>query len=228
MKTTKKNKGLFPERIFPMLGNSGKEPFNNPDWLYEIKWDGYRVLAEVHNGKAKLYTKDGKDCTNKYMLVANELEGQKDMILDGEVVVLDVNGKPDYNALQSYDGKGDLVYYTFDLLYYEGVIYLNKPLLQRKEMLLHVLKKESILTYSDHFDDGVELFHHMQQLGLEGMVAKRKESIYRPRMKSKDWINIKVKDKRIVQTVEPKKIPDVYDALTAEIKRVRENRLKQT
>ncbi len=82
-----------------------------------------------------------------------------------------------------------------------------------------------MLTYSDHFDDGIELFNHIKQLGLEGIVAKRKESMYQPGKKSKDWVNIKVKEKRIAQTVEPKKLPDVYDAVMAEIKTVREKHL---
>ncbi len=221
MPKTKKLKAPFPDRIYPMLASSAKEPFTNKDWLYEIKWDGYRMLAEVQKGKVILYFKDGKECTSQYKLIANELEGQPDLILDGEVVVLGENGKPDYNALQNYNGKGDLVYYIFDLLYLDGKSYLNKSLLYRKEMLLHVLKKESMLTYSDHFDDGIELFNHMKELGLEGIVAKRKESMYQPGKKSKDWVNIKVKEKRLVQTVEPKKLPDVYDALMAEIKKVR-------
>lgn len=225
MPKTKKLNAPFPDRIYPMLASLAKEPFIGENWLYEIKWDGYRILAEVQKGKVILYFKDGKECTSQYKLIANELEGQPDLILDGEVVVLDENGKPDYNALQNYNGKGDLVYYIFDLLYLDGESYLNKPLLYRKEMLLHVLKKESMLTYSDHFDDGIELFNHIKQLGLEGIVAKRKESMYQPGKKSKDWVNIKVKEKRIPQTVEPKKMPDVYDAVMAEIKKVREKRL---
>lgn len=179
--------------IKPMLATSAKAPVTSKGWLFEIQWDGYRVIATVEKGKASLSNINGDDLTNQFKLITNELEGQPDMAIDGEVVVLDDNGKPDFSLLESYAGKGDLVYYVFDLLSLEGESYLNRPLIQRKEMLLHVLKKESILTYNDDFTDGRGLFEQVSLLGLEGIVCKRKGSIYEPGFKSKDWIAVKAK-----------------------------------
>ena len=144
-----------PPKISPMLATLVREPFSDPDWVYEVKWDGYRIIGYVQNGKATLYSRGGQDYTSKYKAVANELAGLEDCVIDGEVVVFNPEGRPDLGALQNYHGKGDIAYYVFDLLYFEGESYLNKPLLQRKEILLHVITKENILHYSDHFDDGI-------------------------------------------------------------------------
>ena len=84
-----------------------------------------------------------------------------------------------------------IVYYVFDLLYFDGESYLNSPLIERKEMLLHAITKENVLTYSDHFDDGIRLFEEIQKLVMEGIVAKRKESVYQPGKRSNDWLKIK-------------------------------------
>ncbi len=216
---------LFSGPVSPMLALSVKEPFTDPEWLYEIKWEGYRVIAQVRNGKTTLYSSKGEDLTDTYKLIVNEFEGQPDLIVDGEVVVLDQDGKPDYNALQHYNGKGDLVYYIFDLLYYEDESYLNKPLIQRKEMLLHVIKKESILTYNDHFDNGIGLSEQIKKLGLEGIVAKKKESIYKPGEQSKDWLTVKIvkrqQEKKVTTAV-----PDVYADMIKEIARIRAKRAR--
>ena len=186
----------FPTKLSPMLATLVKEPFNDPDWVYEIKWDGYRIIAYVQNGKATLYSRGGQDYTSKYKAVANELSGLEDCVIDGEVVVFNPEGRPDFGALQNYQGKGDIAFYIFDLLYFDGESYLDKPLLQRKETLLHVITKETILHYSDHFDDGIALFEQMQKLNLEGIIAKQKESIYQPGKRSSDWLKIKISKRR--------------------------------
>lgn len=225
MAKSKSYKSPFPERIPAMLATIVKEPFTDPDWLYEIKWNGCRIVAEVRNGKAALYSQEGQDYTDKYRLIVNELEGQPDLVVDGVIVVLDDNGIPDFDALQHYNGRGDLVYYIFDLLYFDGESYIKRPLIQRKEMLLHVIKKESILTYSDHFDDGKALFEQIKLLGLEGIIAKRKESIYQPGERSKDWIQVKITKPPKVK--KPKSlIPDIYNDVIKEIERVREKKLR--
>jgi len=164
--------------------------------VYEIKWDGYRIIAHVQDGKVKLYSRGGQDYTSRYPAVVEELSGLKDCVIDGEIVVLDEDGKPDFSALQNYHGSGDIVYYLFDLLYFEGESYLRKTLLQRKEMLLHVITKEHFLTYSDHFDSGTRLLEGIQGLGLEGIVAKHKESLYQPGQRSRDWLKIKINQRK--------------------------------
>ena len=97
-----------------MLATQANEPFTDPKWLYEIKWDRYHIIAHVRNGQATLYSREGQNYTSKYKLVANEFIGQPDMIVNGEVVVLNENGRPDFGALQNYRGSRNLVYYIFD------------------------------------------------------------------------------------------------------------------
>jgi len=206
----------------PMLPASTKEPFNDPGWFYEIKWDGLRIIAEVKKGKALLYDKDGNDCTSRYKLVTNELQGLKDCILDGEIVILDENGRPDFEALQNYRGKGDIVYYVFDLLYLDGESYIQRPLIQRKEMLLHAISKIEILTYNDDFENGVGLYERLKEMGMEGVVAKRKESVYQPGKRSKDWLSIKTAKRREIKKVIPKSIPDIQDVIRKNIMQNRE------
>jgi bifunctional non-homologous end joining protein LigD len=91
--------------------------------------------------------------------------------------VLDDNGYPDFSALQNYQGSGDIVYYIFDLLYFDGEDLMNRPLLQRKELLLNAITKENILTYSDHFPDGIALFEKMKEFGLEGLSPRGKTAL---------------------------------------------------
>ena len=185
-------KSPFPKVIKPMLATLMEKPFNKPGWIYELKWDGYRVVAMIQNGKIMLRSREAQDYTSRYPALAQALSSfKKEMVLDGEVVVLDDNGQPDFNELQRYNGSQPLLYYAFDLLWLDGYSLLGLPLSERKQLLETLIQDDSIVRYSDHFEDGVALFDHVQSLGLEGIVAKKNDSHYLPGKRVNSWLKIK-------------------------------------
>jgi bifunctional non-homologous end joining protein LigD len=182
----------FPSSIKPMLCTLIKEPFNDVRYTYEIKWDGYRAIAFVRNGKVRLDSRGGLDFTKKYPSITAALTALgDDMIIDGEVVFLNEAGKPDFDALQKVNGqKSNVVFYAFDLLWYRNKNQMPLSLTERKQVLRKVLGGNEVIRYSDEFDDGLLLFNKAQELGLEGIVAKQKSSPYIPDDRSRKWLKI--------------------------------------
>lgn len=181
--------------IRPMLARVRDEPFDHPDWLFEVKWDGYRTLAEVRAGCIELYSRKGLKVGKKYISIVKELEKLKyHAILDGELVVLDEEGHASFQDLQHYEANQDrlLCYYAFDLLYLEGRELYETPLKQRKEMLKEILPDSFTILYSDHITGrGKEFFEMLRNRNIEGMMAKHAESPYRPGRRSEAWLKIK-------------------------------------
>ncbi len=131
----------MPVHVKPMLATLVEKPFDRPGWLFEIKWDGYRALAEVKGGAVRLYSRNDKTLNAQFAPVAEALAGLPfDALLDGEIVVLDNAGKADFQLLQNYlrSGRGELVYYVFDLLHYNGRDLRVLPLIRRKSILRQV------------------------------------------------------------------------------------------
>lgn len=183
-----KKPGNLP-RPEPMLATIASNPFNDSDWLYEVKWDGYRVLSTVSKNDVKLYSRNGLDYTKTYALVSEDLKSSNhELVLDGEIVVLNENGIPDYDALQAYNGKQQLIYYVFDILYADGKDLKPMPLVKRKELLEQLLPAGDSIRYSDSFEDGVALYEQAKQLGLEGVVGKKKSARYEAGKRSKNWL----------------------------------------
>lgn len=181
-----------PAVIKPMLATLIKEPFNDDQYVYEVKWDGYRIIAFVNNGVVKLQSRGGEDYTRKYPQIAKALKQlDVDCIVDGEIVYLNAEGKPDFDALQKVNGRSaPVVYYAFDLLWKDRADLMSKPLIERKAALRDVFPDSDILKYSDHFDDGILLFDHVRKIGLEGIVAKRKDSSYIENDRSRKWLKV--------------------------------------
>lgn len=181
--------------IVPMFAQLGDQPFDDPDWLYEIKWDGYRAIAEVVNGSVSLYSRNGLSFNLLYPAIVEELEKFKDdVILDGEIVVLDKNNRPSFQKLQQYGDHPDvaLVYYVFDCLSYQGKDLKSLPLLERKKIAEKVLKKKEVVRYSDHVNGkGKAFFEKIVAMDMEGMIAKRAASLYHPGKRTGDWMKIK-------------------------------------
>lgn len=179
----------------PMLAQIHGEPFNDPDWLFEIKWDGYRAVAEVSKGGVRLYSRNGLSFLRLYPAVAEALKKIKDnVILDGEIVVLNKDNKPDFQKLQQYDHNPSLQiqFHVFDCLSFNGKSLLNLPLIERKEIARQVLPESKILKYSDHVvGSGIDFFSGVAKMDLEGMIAKRASSVYTPGKRSRDWLKIK-------------------------------------
>jgi bifunctional non-homologous end joining protein LigD len=180
--------------ISPMLATIHDEPFDDAEWIFEIKWDGYRAVAEVGK-QVRFYSRNGLSFDRLYPKVTNELGKIKTpAILDGEVVVINEKGKPDFQKLQQYDMHPNLtiVYYTFDCMAVNGKSILNLPLIERKEILKALLPKSKIIQYSDHIvEKGIDCFHYAVKLDVEGIIAKRANSFYTPGKRSRDWLKIK-------------------------------------
>lgn len=178
----------------PMLATIHDEPFDGSDWIFEIKWDGYRAVAETGK-EVQLYSRNGLSFLRLYPAVAAELEKiSDDAILDGEIVVLNEKNKPDFQKLQQYDHNPSLPiqYHVFDCLSYQGKSIMHLPLLERKEILKKVLPKSKIIRYSDHVNgDGIKFFSKVVEMGLEGVIAKRASSTYQSGKRSRDWLKIK-------------------------------------
>jgi bifunctional non-homologous end joining protein LigD len=195
-----KPKTNIPKDIKPMLAKIVEKPFDDKNWLFEIKWDGYRALATVDHGKAKLVSRNNLSLNTSFPSIVDLLEKyiHNDVILDGELVNIK-NNKVSFDLIKKGDKK-DIFYQVFDLLYIDGEDLRNLPLIERKErleILLAPLKKTNI-KYCDHIvEAGTALFKEAENLGLEGIMAKK---IYSPyvQARSSDWLKIKVRQEKKV------------------------------
>ena len=185
-----------PWAVKPMLCTLVTKPFDRQDWLFEIKWDGFRAIGSKHAGKIDLYSRNQLNFLERFTPVAEALgELTHDVILDGEIVVVDDDGRAHFEWLQNWraEPKGHLQYHTFDILWCDGRDVRTMPLRQRKALLKAVLPPRStVLLFSDDVETkGTELFAEMQRRGLEGMVAKNGASEYREDMRGGDWLKVK-------------------------------------
>ncbi len=190
-------KAKFPGHYQPMLASLAKEPFDDDNWLYEIKWDGYRALAAVRKGQVELYSRNDIDLGPRYAEIVEDLgKIAADVVLDGEVVVLDSQGRSDFQALQNYGHthEGQLVYYVFDVLYYQGYDLTKVPLLERKQLLQKLVPVRSRIVFSDHIvGQGTQFFKLAKDRKLEGIIAKKAQGTYQPGARNGDWLKIKLR-----------------------------------
>lgn len=182
--------------IVPMMAQSAAKPFDSPDWIFEIKWDGYRAVADLRDGGVQLYSRNGLDFSQKFKKVANALKIQgHDMVLDGEIVMYDDQGKPNFQWLQKVGEMSNpvLVYQVFDLLYLNGHSTENLSVLQRKELLKDALTENDVIKYCDHVAEKGEDFYRLAEAnGLEGIIAKKADSTYHEGSRSAEWLKIKL------------------------------------
>jgi bifunctional non-homologous end joining protein LigD len=218
-----------------MLATPGEQPFEDANWLHEVKWDGYRVQAVVRGGRARLWTRKRADGATYFP----ELSGPApwidatDAVVDGEVVALGPDGNPSFSALQERTGmvgleartgrrrprgpssraadddsdggtgpKAPIAYQVFDLLYLDGESLLDVPLETRKRLLRRVLRPHPIVQFAVHvLGEGSAFLDAALAGGLEGVVAKRRTSRYRPGQRSPDWVKIKARAEQDVAIV---------------------------
>lgn len=181
----------------PMLAKIAATVPNHADWLYEPKYDGYRVLAKVNKGKAEMISRNGNSFTKQYATLIKELEQiTDDVILDGEVVIEDKQGVSNFQLLQNYTSthEGTLKYYIFDILFVNGYALSELTLLQRKELLdsffegysfKHIIKSAVVV------GKGKELLKKLASKGYEGIIAKNGAGLYYPGKRSDNWLKIK-------------------------------------
>src|SRR5579864_2908785 len=196
----------MPAKINPMLASIVEKPFDDPNWLFEIKWDGYRAVSFIENGDVRLVSRNQNDLSPRYPELQDlpSFVNAESAILDGEVVVLDEQGRPSFSLMQQRTGirshgrqgapRGDLpiMYFVFDILYLDNYDLRRVNLDNRKRVLREVLRDGEIVRFSDHYaGEGVALFNAAKEKGLEGIIAKKRNSCYEER-RSRDWLKIKI------------------------------------
>jgi bifunctional non-homologous end joining protein LigD len=183
----------MPGNIAPMALTLTHEPFNDREWQFEIKWDGFRTLAYCSDDRVNLLSRRNNNFNKRFSSIKSELEHMKlNAIIDGEVVVLDEDGSPNFSNIISTSQKALVVFYAFDILWCNDRNVLDLPLVQRRKILKSILGKSEIVRFSDHIDEkGIELFHLVEKHRVEGVVAKHKQSIYSPGYRTNQWLKIK-------------------------------------
>lgn len=181
--------------IAPMLAGVSKQAFDDPEWIYEIKWDGYRAIAEITDDNVLFYSRNGIDLSQRFPSIYEQLKKIKHVcIIDGEIVLFNEHNQPDFQKLQHYENHQEypLAFYVFDMLELDGKNMEDLPLIDRKKLLKKMLGRNRHIKYCDHVEEkGVEFFALAQQQGLEGIIAKNKQSTYSRGYRSKQWLKIK-------------------------------------
>ena len=193
--TSKGETTPFPADITPMLATLVDEPVEDEGWMYEVKWDGFRAIGYVNKGTVDLRSRNNKSFNEKFYPVFAALhKWNADIVVDGEIVVVNNKGVPDFSALQNWrsEADGQLAYYLFDLLWLDGKDYMGVPLIERRNKLREVAPKEGLIKLSENFEaTGSEFFALADKMGLEGIMAKKADSLYIPGARSKAWLKIK-------------------------------------
>ncbi len=199
-------RAAWPSAPKPMMATLSRQPFSHPAWLFEPKLDGVRALACVRDGAARLIGRSGREATDQYPALAKELAAQPahEVIFDGEIVAFDDDGRPSFETIQQRlnltrpadiqraDVEVPVVYYAFDLLYLDGYDLRAAPLEQRRALLARALLPTGRVRPLEHFEsDGDSAFEAAREHGLEGIVAKKRDSRYQSGRRSRDWLKIK-------------------------------------
>ena len=185
----------FPNNLSPMLATIVDKPFDKEGWQYEIKWDGYRALAFCNKDKVELKSRNDQSFNAKFYPVHKALQlWNISAVVDGEVVVLNEDGKPNFGALQNWRSEADgaLYFYVFDLLWINGKDLQQLPLSERRNLLKQIIPEIDLIRLSENFEvNGIELFETAKKMGLEGIIAKKADSVYSAGNRSKNWLKIK-------------------------------------
>jgi bifunctional non-homologous end joining protein LigD len=195
-------KSEAPKDIKPMKATLVNGPFDDPDWLYEVKWDGYRAIAILDKKGAELISRNNLPFTKYYPINKILKDWKINAVIDGEILVLNDKGISDFGALQNWrsEADGNLVYYVFDILWYEGRNLMELPLIQRLAILKEILPTDDdrIRQSKVFAASGIEFFAAAEKLGLEGIIAKKASSAYTSDLRSKEWLKIKVQRRQEV------------------------------
>ena len=178
-----------------MLAKETDTPFDDKNWIYEIKWDGYRAISDIKKGVIELYSRNGNSFNTNYPVVYNELKKIKhEVVLDGEIVIINEEGKSDFQKLQHYEDNTQypICYYVFDILMLNGINTKELPLIERKKLLEKLIPKSAIIKYSAHIvGEGIDFFAAAKSKDLEGIMAKKASSEYITGARTNDWLKIK-------------------------------------
>ncbi|SDF94056.1 bifunctional non-homologous end joining protein LigD [Pedobacter terrae] len=195
-------KSAIPKGLKPMKATLVDEPFDEPGWIYEIKWDGYRAISYLQKGKAEIYSRNNLLFTQFHVVEDALAELGVNAVLDGEIVALKDDGTADFGALQNWKNtqRAKLHYYLFDILWLEGYSLLSLTLNQRRQILEAILRKEhsSIKLSQAYQTSGIDFFDAAKRMKLEGIIAKRADSYYSSDSRSREWLKIKAKRRQEV------------------------------
>ena len=205
-----------------MLATLAEKPFDNPDWIFENKYDGYRMIAVINDEEVQLFSRNHLSFNKNFKIIADQLKKMSHTaLLDGEVVVEDGEGRSDFQLLQNYlkTQKGKLKYYVFDILHLDGKDTTNLSLIDRKELLEILLRKEKMLhvLYSEHTTaNGMKLFEWATKHNREGIIAKQVQSRYKVGQRSSEWLKIKTSQQEeaiIIGITKPQNSRNYFGAL---------------
>jgi len=191
----------LPKRLQPMLATLADGPFDNPGWVFEDKYDGFRMVAKIDGGKVTLFSRNGKIISHSYIEVAKALEGVKsDAVIDGELVALDKDGVSHFQLLQNaLRHEAKLLYCAFDLMFHDGEDLRGLTLLERKKRLREILPRHKLIAFSRHRKaSGIKFFEEADRKGLEGIMAKRADSKYLSGSRTDNWLKIKTSKRQEV------------------------------
>jgi bifunctional non-homologous end joining protein LigD len=188
-------KSPIPKRVKPMLATLVNKPFDDPDWIFEVKWDGYRAIAIMNAKSVALQSRNDKSFNEKFYPVYDALvKCNLHAVLDGEIVVINKRGNSDFGALQNWrsEADGELFYYIFDILWLDGYDLKPLSLMERRKILKTLKLPSGNLRISEEFEEsGIRLFESVKKLGLEGIIAKNKRSTYHENDRTREWLKIK-------------------------------------
>ena len=191
----KGKKMKFPTLLQPMLATLVDKPFDEEGWLYEVKWDGYRTIALLNSKSTNLLSRNNKSFNEKFYPVYDALKDLKiNAVLDGEIIVADEEGLSNFGKLQNWrsEADGELKFYVFDILWLDGYSLMDVTLMERREILISTLPTHPIIHISQTFSTtGTEFFDAAKKMKLEGIMAKKADSLYIPGSRSKEWLKIK-------------------------------------
>ncbi len=215
----------MPRRVEPCVATLVDKPPTGPEWAFEVKWDGYRLAVHVEPGEVRAITRGGYDWTKKFgSIVAEARElGRDFMILDGEAVVLDEQGRSDFGLLQRAVGKRpslhdavEIIFYAFDLLYLDGHDLRSLPLAERRRRLEPIVAgRTAAIRFSEEVHaEGAEFFQVACEMGLEGIIAKRRDKPYHSGRRP-EWLKIKCvrRDTFAIVGYEPSSVPGAIGRL---------------
>ena len=193
------------DRVEPMLARPADKPPSSKDYIYEVKWDGIRAMISLDEGGMKIRGRNGLDLTKQFpeLLIPEQAFRATSAVFDGEIVCLEADGKPNFatvihrmqqkseGAIERAKARHPAVCYVFDCIYLDGRPIINEPLVRRREWLQDAIRKDSTYRVSEAVDEGATFFEAVKQMGLEGVMAKQRNSIYVPGKRSDSWLKIK-------------------------------------
>lgn len=192
----------FYTSVDPMLATLVDKPFDSDEWIYEVKWDGYRAIAFMNEGEVEIKSRNDKSFNEKFYPIYDELKQINiNAVIDGEIVVVGSNGQANFGALQNWrsEADGDLVFYVFDILWLDGKDLKAFTLMERREILKQILPESDSILLSEAFEtSGIEFLETAKKMNLEGIMAKRKDSAYHTKNRTKNWLKIKANKRQEV------------------------------